>query len=304
MLDKDYIKKLFSKSEWTTETLELADEVCREINDNLFKLDIYPNQYEVVTAEQMLDAYSLIGLPISYNHWKFGKDFSINESKYIRGQMGLSYEMVINSNPCISYNMEENTTCLMVLVIAHAGYGHNAFFKNNYMFKQWTQADSIIDYMQFAKKYISDCEEKYGYMEVESLLDACHSLMNYGVSKYKKPYTMDTDIEVSRIENDESLLSDIWRTLPPVPPKKEEQNKVNFPISPEENILYFIEKNSPILKDWQREIVRIVRKTAQYFYPQGQTKVINEGVATFTHFHMINEMYDRDILMMVSWWNS
>ncbi|CAG7580115.1 MAG: putative hydrolase [uncultured marine phage] len=293
MLDNEYVKKLFSKSDWSPETLELADEVCREINKDLFNLDIYPNQYEVVTAEQMLDAYSLIGLPISYGHWKFGKDFAMNESRYKRGQMGLSYEMVINSNPCISYNMEENTTCLMVLVIAHAGYGHNTFFKNNYMFKQWTQADSIIDYMQFARKFISDCEEKYGYMEVESILDACHALMNYGISKYKKPYTMDTDVEVERIEKERSLLSDIWRTLPPVDSKKKKKKKKRFPTDPEENILYFIEKNSPMLKDWQREVVRIVRKTAQYFYPQAQTKVINEGVATFTHFHMVNEMYDR-----------
>jgi stage V sporulation protein R len=76
------------------------------------------------------------------------------QTAYKRGQMGLSYEMIINSNPCISYNMEDNTTCLMLLVIAHAGMGHNHFFKNNYMFKQWTNADTIVDYMKFARDYI------------------------------------------------------------------------------------------------------------------------------------------------------
>ena len=86
--------------------------------------------------------------------------------------------MIINSNPCISYNMEDNTTCLTLLVLAHAGMGHNHFFKNNYLFKQWTQADAIVDYMVFAKNYIAKCEEKYGFEEVELTLDACHALMS------------------------------------------------------------------------------------------------------------------------------
>lgn len=276
MKSKLELKQMFTNNEWNSDTLRYADEVINKLNDDTLKLSIYPNQYEIVTAEQMLDAYSLIGLPTSYNHWKFGKSFAINESKYKRGQMGLSYEMIINSNPCISYNMEENTTCLMLLVMAHAGIGHNAFFKNNYLFKQWTQADAIIDYMVFAKKFVSQCEEKYGYEEVEAVLDACHALMQYGVSKYKKPYKMDVAEESGRVEKEMSLESDIWRT---VPKKKKDlvEKEVRFPESSEENILYFIEKNSPILEDWQRELVRIVRKTAQYFYPQSQTKVANEG---------------------------
>lgn len=172
------LKKLFSKADWNEETIIEADKIVSRIAKDYLGLDTYPNQFEVVSSEQMLDAYSLIGLPISYNHWKFGKDFVMNQNQYKKGRMGLAYELVINSNPCISYNMEDNTTCLMVLVLAHAAYGHNHFFKNNYLFKQWTQADSIIDYMVFAKNYIAKCEEKYGYEEVEMTLDACHALMN------------------------------------------------------------------------------------------------------------------------------
>jgi len=297
-MSKEELKKLFSKSDWNEETIMEADKVVSRIAKEYLGLSTYPNQFEVVTSEQMLDAYSLIGLPISYNHWKFGKDFVINSNSYKRGRMGLALELVINSNPCISYNMEDNTSCQMILVLGHACYGHNTFFKNNYLFKQWTQADSIIDYMVFAKEFIAKCEEKYGYEEVEMTLDACHALMNYGVDKYKKPRKLSSKEEGERLqkklEDDRILLNDLWRTIPRE--EKEKLKERRFPDQPEENILYFIEKNSPKLRGWQREIVRIVRKTAQYFYPQGQTKVINEGCATFTHYEIINKMYDDGYL--------
>jgi stage V sporulation protein R len=297
-MEKSDIKKMFSKSDWDLETIEIADEIVSRIAREHLGLETYPNQFEIITSEQMLDAYSLIGLPISYSHWKFGKDFVMNQNNYKKGKMGLAYELVINSDPCISYNMEDNTTCLMVLVLAHAAYGHNAFFKNNYLFKQWTQADAIVDYMVFAKEYIAKCEEKWGYEEVEATLDACHALMNYGVDKYKKPRRMSAKEEGERLkkiaEDDRIMVNDLWRTLPKS--EKDKQSVKRFPESPEENILYFIEKNSPTLKAWQREIVRIVRKTSQYFYPQGQTKVINEGTATFAHYEIITQMYEEGYL--------
>jgi len=122
--------------------------------------------------------------------------------------------------------------------------------------------------------------------------------MNYGVDKYKKPRKLSPGEEGERLkkklEDDRILLNDLWRTIPK--DEKEKLKNKRFPESPEENILYFIEKNSPKLRGWQREIVRIVRKTAQYFYPQGQTKVINEGTATFTHYEIINKMFDEGYL--------
>jgi spore cortex formation protein SpoVR/YcgB (stage V sporulation) len=297
-MDKEYLKKLFSRSDWDEDTIIEADKIVSRIAEEYLGLDTYPNQFEIISSEQMLDAYSLIGLPISYNHWKFGKDFVMNQNNYKKGRMGLAYELVINSNPCISYNMEDNTTCLMVLVLAHAAYGHNHFFKNNYLFKQWTQADAIIDYMVFAKNFVAQCEEKYGFDEVEEVLDCCHALMNYGVDKYQKPRKISPNEERERLkkklEDDQVFLDDIWRTLPK--DKIEKARERRFPDQPEENILYFIEKNSPKLKGWQRELVRIVRKTAQYFYPQGQSKVANEGCATFTHYEIINKMHEEGYL--------
>jgi len=96
-------------------------------------------------------------MPLGYHHWSYGKHFLATEKGYKRGQMGLAYEIVINSDPCIAYLMEENTICMQALVIAHACYGHNSFFKGNYLFRTWTDASSIIDYLVFAKQYIMQC---------------------------------------------------------------------------------------------------------------------------------------------------
>lgn len=303
MMDKEKLKEMFSSPNWDFETIKAADELTNWVGKEFFRLDTYINQIEIVTSEQMLDAYSLIGLPTSYPHWKFGKDFVINQGSYKKGQMGLSYEMVINSDPCISYNMENNSTCMMLLVIAHACQGHNAFFKNNYMFKDWTSADSILDYMVFARDYIMRCEEEYGEEEVEKVLDACHSLMDHGVDKYKKPPKLSAEKERERLKRltkaKKENYNELLRTLPTEESllnKEKYKRQKKYPLEPEENLLYFIEKNAPTLPIWKREIVRIVRKVAQYYYPQTMTKVMNEGFATFMHYHIVNKLFDLGYL--------
>lgn len=291
-------KRLPDGPDWTFQLLEQYHTEIKRVAQ-FYKLDTYPNQIEVITSEQMMDAYSSIGMPINYNHWSFGKKFIQTEQGYKHGQMGLAYEIVINSNPCIAYLMEENSITMQALVIAHASYGHNSFFKGNYLFKTWTDADSIIDYMLFAKKYISGCEEKYGVNEVEKLLDSCHALMNYGVDRYKRPEKISIAEEKARQEDRENYLqsqiNELWRTLPNQE-VDENDDVARFPSEPQENILYFIEKNAPLLEPWQREIVRIVRKISQYFYPQKQTQVMNEGWATFWHYSILNHLYDEGIV--------
>ena len=161
-------------------------------------LDVYPNQIEVITAEQMLDAYSSVGMPLFYKHWSFGKHFAHQEASYRKGLMGLAYEIVINSSPCISYLMEENTATMQTLVIAHAAFGHNHFFKNNYLFKQWTDADGILDYLEFAKNYVAQCEERHGRLAVEQTLDAAHALMSHGIYRYPGKKQLDLRAEEKR----------------------------------------------------------------------------------------------------------
>ena len=291
----DQQEPISETSEWTFELLEKYDTEIARVAEQ-YNLDTYPNQIEIISAEQMLDAYSSSGMPVGYNHWSFGKHFVSHEKSYKRGAMGLAYEIVINSNPCIAYLMEENTMPMQALVIAHACYGHNSFFKNNYLFKTWTDASSIIDYLVFAKNYLKRCEERHGLDAVEEVLDACHALMNFGVDKYKRPYPISAEEEERRQQEREEYLqkqvNELWRTIPTKKSKKKRQEE-RFPKDPQENILYFIEKNAPLLEPWQREVVRIVRKVAQYFYPQRQTKVMNEGWATFWHYTILNTLYDQ-----------
>ena len=293
------VKKTLSDGpDWTFDMLEQYETEIDRIA-KAYKLDIYPNQIEVITAEQMMDAYASIGMPINYTHWSFGKKFIQNEQQYRRGQMGLAYEIVINSNPCIAYLMEENTITMQALVMAHACYGHNSFFKGNYLFQTWTDASSIIDYLVFAKNYIAKCEQKYGYEEVEQTLDSCHALMNFGVDRYKRPQKLSLQEEKSRQKQRakylQSQVNELWRTLPDSK-EKNQPKAMRFPAEPQENLLYFIEKNAPLLEPWQREIVRIVRKVSQYFYPQKQTQVMNEGWACFWHYHILNKLYDEGLV--------
>lgn len=286
-------------SEWTFDALEILEKEIGRIAADQYRLDTYPNQIEIISAEQMMDAYSSVGMPVGYHHWSFGKQFLTTEQRYRKGHIGLAYELVINSNPCIAYLMEENTLTMQALVIAHACFGHNSFFKGNYLFREWTDASAIVNYILFARNYISDCEERHGVESVELLLDSCHALMNVGVDRFRRPRPISAEEEKVRQKDREDYLqqqvNDLWRTVP----KREqgpEEKWPRFPTEPQENLLYFIEKNAPLLEPWEREIVRIVRKIAVYFYPQRQTKIMNEGWATFWHYNLMNTLYDEGLI--------
>ena len=166
-----------------------------------------------------MDAYASIGMPVYYNHWSFGKHFLATENRYKRGQMGLAYEIVINSNPCIAYLMDENT-------LTDAGAGDRPCSLRPQLLLQgqppvphWTDADAIVDYLVFAKNYIAECEERHGIDAVERMLDACHALQNFGVDRYKRPPQLSLAKETLRQKEREEYLqsqvNDLWRTLPP-----------------------------------------------------------------------------------------
>jgi spore cortex formation protein SpoVR/YcgB (stage V sporulation) len=294
-------ERLFQGADWDFLTLQRITDACEGIATSDLGLDVYPNQIEVITAEQMLDAYSSVGMPLFYKHWSFGKHFAYQQASYRKGLMGLAYEIVINSSPCISYLMEENTATMQALVIAHAAFGHNHFFKNNYLFKQWTDADGILDYLEFAKKYVAHCEERHGRMAVEQTLDAAHALMSHGIYRYPGKKQLDLRAEEKRAGrrriHEETVFNDLWRTVPTGPVKSEallnaERRRALLGL-PQENILYFLEKTAPRLKPWQRELLRIVRHIAQYFYPQSQTKVMNEGTATYVHYRIMSRLHQQ-----------
>jgi stage V sporulation protein R len=293
---------LFDSAEWNFDTLKRTYDAIEAIAVGEMGLDPYPNQIELISSEQMLDAYSSVGMPIFYHHWSFGKRFARDEKLYRMGYTGLAYEIVINSNPCISYIMEENSMTMQALVIAHAAFGHNHFFKNNYLFRDQTDADGILDYLNFARTYVSRCEERHGITAVERVLDAAHALMEQGVNRYGRRARASLDEEIARAQARQAHVqenySDLWRTLPSTARGRSDRGapapEPGIPSLglPEENLLYFLEKFSPSLADWERELIRIVRNVAQYFYPQRQTKVMNEGCATWVHYKIMNRLYD------------
>lgn len=302
MTDKNFL--ITSGTDWTPELVKTAYDEIKKIALEELKLDVYQNQIEVISAEQMIDCYASVGLPVMYNHWSFGKGFLDDFKQYQDGKMGLAYEIVINSDPCISYLMEENNMLTQTLVIAHAAFGHNAVFKGNYMFKEWTSAGSIIDYMVFAKNYIRECEERFGVEEVEKVLDAAHALSSHGVDKRKRKHKPRLDDEarmkkaLEKLQEEQANVDLVMKRT-----KVERDEKVvesDFDdedlVGGEENLLYFIYKNAPNLPTWKREILRIVYKVHQYFYPQSQTKVLNEGFATFTHYYIMNRLEEKGII--------
>jgi len=287
--------RMLSGSEWTLDDLLGIEEKCAR-HAARYRLDTFPNQLEVISSEQMLDSYVSSGLPVNYGHWSFGKHFLIENANYRSGANSLAYEIVINTDPCIAFLMEDNSLAMQALVIPHACFGHNSFSKGNYLFKQWTQPDAILDYMLFARNYIADCEERYGFERVEQTLDALHALRDQGLDKYKRPSRLDTRKERAEQAKrlaaaQETMRQAEYYSLVPQIARTAKPDAV-FPANPEENLLYFLEKHAPKLEPWQRELARIVRKIAQYFYPQRQTQVMNEGWATFWHHRLINDMYD------------
>lgn len=316
-----------SGTEWTFEKIQTVYDKLEEIVDSKYKLDYYPNQIDIVTSEQMLDAYAGHGMPIMYKHWSFGKSFLQNHHEYMSGNMGLAYEMVINSSPCINYLMEENNMGMQTLVLAHAAFGHNSFFKTNYLFKQWTDAEAIIDYLMYANDFVAKCEERYGVEQVEKVLDAAHAWQYYGVDKYTRSSPL--SVEKQRLKDIELEEADrrsynhlmdrtVNKMMPPevaaaasmsqrMKAMKRSAIDSGNAFEPQENILYFIEKHAPTLPQWKRELIRIVRRMAQYFYPQIQTKVMNEGFATFMHYHLVHDLREEGLVdegMMLEFYHS
>jgi len=293
-----------SRTDWTASMIAEVYKEIETIANEEMELDgqVYPNQIEIITAEQMMDAYASIGLPVHYNHWSFGKDFLKTSKAYEKGHQGLAYEIVINSSPCISYLMEENTMMMQALVIAHAAFGHNSFFKNNECFTQWTNAGSIIDYMIFARDYIRKCEERYGLEEVEKVIDAAHALAPHGIDKFKRKHKPKLNEELrlkklleredqTQLEKDVILQKTSFRDA-----ELDHEDDHLGDNEEEENLLYFIMKKAPTMEQWKREILRIVHKVNQYFYPQGQTQNANEGWASFTHYYIMSRLEEKGIL--------
>ena len=166
----------------------------------------------------MLDAYSSLAMPLMYNHWSFGKLFAREETIYRGGYSALAYEIVINSNPCISYLLEENTMTMQALVIAHAAFGHNHFFKNNYLFQQWTECRRHSRLSRICQALYRRLRGPAWRDDVEAVLDSAHALMDQGVFRYRRPPEPSRERVLEkrrkRMEYEEEAYNELWRTLP------------------------------------------------------------------------------------------
>ncbi len=293
-------KLLFTDTDWTIETIDKTWKVIDDIARNRYGLTYFEPQIEIITAEQSLHYGTMGALPFNYPHWSLGKAEEAARQEYHAGKRGVAYETIINSDPMICYISETNSMLMQTLVLAHAIVGHGSFFKNNDCFKLWTRPQTILDYARFAKKYVEDCEQQYGIPAVERILDAAHALDVLGVNRQERPVVKRKeeleDLQRERAAHADRNYDDIWNTIPDYNrdgPETRKKDPLFDWAYPEENVLYFIEKNAPNLLPWQRELIHIVRTFAQYFYPQRQCKLMHEGWASFWHYTILTDLYEE-----------
>lgn len=292
-------KLMFESSEWTLDLIEKMWGVIDDLAVTKYKLKYYDPQIEIVTADQMLYHHSMNAMPTLYSHWSFGKQHIQAAKDWEAGKSSIAYETIINTDPMICYIMEDNSATMQALVLAHAVCGHGSFFAGNYLFKEWTDAKAVVNTLKHSREYIKECEVAHGADRVEKLLDACHALYYHGIDRFRRRRIKRTeDIaerDRDRAKHEQESYDIVHETLKqpkPLQKKGRQKETMDWPF-PEENLLYFIEKHSPSLESWEKEIVRVVRKSAQYFYPQIQTKVMNEGWASFWHYTLMTDLYDQ-----------
>lgn len=266
-------------SEWTISDLQEWDDKICNIGKAL-GLDWYPIEYEICDYKEMIGHMAYTGLPTHYRHWSYGKSFDRIQTEYNLGMSGLPYEMIINSDPSISYLMTENPMPTHILTMAHC-VGHSDFFKNNRMFAE-TGADTVIDRFKAAgkrvKKYMED--PNIGVTEVERILDACHSI------RFQVPRTPGL-----KRRNHKDLKKYYKQLLLNDKTGRYDNFDLNkLPLEPDSNVLRFIAENDKFLEEWQRDLIRIVEQESLYFIPQAFTKIMNEGWACMIHEKILNAL--------------
>ena len=274
-------------SSWTLDDLMRWDERIRE-QVEAFGLDVFPQVFEVCDEEQMLGYMAYHGMPAHYPHWSYGKSIEKLKTLYGYGVSDLPYEMVINSNESVAYLMQNNSLCLQVLTIAHV-YGHNDFFKNNYTFKDTHPELTLSNFKSRAdrvRKYAED--PAIGVDAVERVLDAAHALAfncrrNFGVRKVGPAEQRARALAAATPGQDpyEHIRTPVEVELPDLS---------RVPLEPEQDLLLFIRDYNPYLADWERDLLTVVHEEAQYFIPQIETKIMNEGWASFWHHRIMTSL--------------
>ena len=275
---------------WTLNNLKDWDNrICKIAESH--NLDWFNIVYETCDYYEMIGNMSYHGLPTHYSHWSHGKAFEVTHQLYNLGMEGLPYELIINSDPSIAYLMKENPLYLQVLIMAHC-VGHSDFFKNNRMFKA-TRPNTVLGRFRNAKKRIQSYIEdpSIGIELVEEIIDAAKA---FQFQMPRRPILFE-DIEEKRqkqireiknkIKNKRSggLLDKTGKL------SSDFLNIKRLPIEAEYDVLGFVIQYSE-LDSWAKDILEIIRDEGQYFIPQMQTKIMNEGWACFWHFKILHEL--------------
>ncbi len=273
-----------------------------------YGLDFFQQVFELVDYRQLNEIAAYGGFPVRYPHWSHGMDFDRLNKGYQYGLQKI-YEMVINNDPCYAYLMKENAIVDQKLVMCHV-YGHNDFFKNNIWFSRTNRKmiDEIANHASRIRRYI----DLHGLEEVEDFLDICLSidrLIDVHGQFIERPRpgfeaeeeTTDARPPDFRFEakpymdtfiNPEEVIERQRRAY-----EESRRQEKKFPARPERDVLLFLMHFAP-LEPWQRDILGMVRDESYYFAPQWQTKVMNEGWATYWHSRMMTEkvMDDSEVV--------
>ncbi|RED63924.1 SpoVR family protein [Cohnella lupini] len=268
-----------------------------------FGLDFYPMRYEVCPSD-IIYTFGAYGMPTRFSHWSFGKTFNKMKMQY---DLGLSkiYELVINSNPCYAFLLDGNSLVQNKLIVAHV-LAHCDFFKNNARFSISNR--NMVESMSAAAERISQYEIEYGTAQVEKFLDAVMAIQEHVDPAIRKPYGLDRKRYVSQQQKREKPKDRNSPTAPQSPYEDlwelesfEDANRSairseeipemrKFPHDPEKDIVWFIQEFSSHLEDWQRDIMSILREEMLYFWPQIETKIMNEGWASYWHQKIMREL--------------
>lgn len=255
-------------------------------------LDPFTTSFEIVDYKQLNEIAAYGGFPIRYPHWRWGMEYERISKSYSYG-LSIIYEMVINNDPCYAYLLKENSMVSQKTVIAHV-YGHSDFFKNNFYFSKTNRKmlDCVANHAATVEGIINDV----GQSEVESFIDICLSLENLIDihSIFRLPKESNTDS--TRTESAAKLITKPYMDSYVNPPNdsqkksnlKESESLSKLSIDPIQDVLLFLIEHAPI-SSWQKRVLSIIRDEAYYFAPQAQTKILNEGWATYWHSKMMTE---------------
>ncbi|MDI7266645.1 MAG: SpoVR family protein [Myxococcota bacterium] len=260
-------------------------------------LEFFPVIFEILTYEEMNMVAAYGGFPTRYPHWRFGMEYQRFSKGYAYGLHRI-YEMVINNNPCYAYLLEGNSTLEHKIVMAHV-LAHCDFFKRNRWFAPTSR--KMMDEMANHATQIARAIDRYGQDQVERFLDACLSVENL----IDPSFPFQPSARRAEAEPEEPAAKEVPR-LPAKPymesfinpPEYLERQRVRgeedrarskrFPEEPSRDVMLFVLDNAP-LERWEQNVLSIVRDEAYYFFPQGQTKIMNEGWATYWHSEIMTK---------------